>query len=257
MPRHRQEGRPSTPDRVLGVLGGMGPLATADFLTKLVRATEVTTDQEHVPVVMVGDPRIPDRTEALKSGRFEEVSAALLERIAKLKAAGADAVAIPCNSAHAWYGSLKQQSDLPIIHIADASIEVLRQRKLRSGLVTVWATPATRAGGFYPPKLSAAGFTYLETPDELIEKSIMPAIRSVKAGKSDRAREELQPAIDFAEEAGAEQAILACTELPLAAEGVTREKLGFVDTSDALADACITWWRTGRVLGSPAQERGE
>ena len=239
---------------MLGVIGGMGPLATVDFLSKLVRATDVTTDQEHVPVIAVSDPRVPDRTQALEDGRFEEVAEALLERMAKLEAAGADAVAIPCNSAHYWFDALRERSNLPIIHIADASVSILRGKAAGGKPVTVWATPSTLAGGFYEMKLREGGFDYAPTPQELIRDCVMPAIRKVKSGKLDEAREELAPAIEFAEKEGIGQAILACTELPLALQGVSRERLGFVDTSDALAAACIRWWRTGE-LPCPNSER--
>src|SRR5690348_9432433 len=85
--------------RVLGVLGGMGPAATADFYMKLVRATPATCDQDHIPVVVVGDPRILDRSRAIEIGAESNVLSGMLQGVRHLEGVGVDAIAIPCNTA--------------------------------------------------------------------------------------------------------------------------------------------------------------
>ena len=85
----------------LGVLGGMGPLATADFLRKLVRKSRADTDQEHIPVLLYGDCTTPDRTASIVAGGPSPLPQ-LLDGIRFLNRNGARAICIPCNSAHAW-----------------------------------------------------------------------------------------------------------------------------------------------------------
>jgi aspartate racemase len=225
----------------------MGPLATVDFLGKLVRLTGAATDQEHIPVILIGDPRILDRTEAVAEGKFDEVTQALVDRFTKLELAGVDAVAIPCNTAHCWYDAITAQSKLPIIHIADASVAALQPPAAENRNVTLWGTPAALAGGFYEPRLAAAGYHYVTTPDDIIRNSVMPAIRSVKASRMQDARAHLLPAIAFAEQSGARQVILGCSELPMAFEDLDQARLSYVDTNEALAAACVAWWRTGDI----------
>src|SRR6186713_3023570 len=103
------------PSRVLGVLGGMGPLATVDFLKKLIEETPASRDQEHVPVIAYSVPQIPDRPSAI-IGQGESPLPQMLEGIHTLKRADAKAVAIACNTAHFWYDDLVRQGGLPILH---------------------------------------------------------------------------------------------------------------------------------------------
>src|SRR4051812_14632246 len=103
--------------RVLGVLGGMGPLATVDFLKKLIEETPATRDQDHVPVVVYSVPQIPDRPGAILEAT-ESPLPAMLEGVRVLKGAGAAALAIACNTAHYWYDELSAEG-VPVVHIAD------------------------------------------------------------------------------------------------------------------------------------------
>ena len=107
---------------MLGILGGMGPLATADFYAKLIAQTPAARDQDHVPVVIYAVPQVPDRTAALLRGGATPVPA-LLAGLRTLVAAGAQAIAMPCNTAHAWFDELAAQSPVPLLHIADAAAD--------------------------------------------------------------------------------------------------------------------------------------
>ena len=86
---------------MIGVLGGMGPAATLDFMAKLLRLTPAERDQDHVPLVVVSDPRVPDRVGPILRGRGESPLAALQAGVRRLERAGARCIAIPCHTAHA------------------------------------------------------------------------------------------------------------------------------------------------------------
>ena len=122
---------------VLGVLGGMGPLATVDFLQKLIEETPATRDQEHVPVVAYSVPQMPERPPAIV-GNGESPLPHMLEGVLTLKRAGAKAVAIACNTAHFWYDDLVRDGGLPILHIADAACASLGDAR-RVGLLERFA----------------------------------------------------------------------------------------------------------------------
>src|SRR5438552_677133 len=108
----------------LGVLGGMGPLATAHFLRRLVELTPATRDQDHVPVVVWGDSTIPDRVGPI-FGRGEPPLPAMVDGLNVLADAGATMVAIVCNTAHHWYREMMDVSSRPILHIAEAALREL------------------------------------------------------------------------------------------------------------------------------------
>ena len=106
--------------RLLGVLGGMGPLAGIDFLAKLIAATPADRDQDHVPVILYSVPQISCRVEAVL-GSGPSPLPAMAAGLDVLAGAGAEAVAIACNTAHHWYDDLARTSRVPILHIADAA----------------------------------------------------------------------------------------------------------------------------------------
>ena len=108
---------------LLGVLGGMGPLATVDFMHKLVQEMPAAIDQEHVPVVAWNVAQIPDRQKFL-AGTGESPLPAMLEGLQRLVAAGATRIVIPCNTAHNWFDALAAESSVPLIHIVDATLNV-------------------------------------------------------------------------------------------------------------------------------------
>jgi aspartate racemase len=110
--------------RLLGVLGGMGPLAGTDFVAKLIRATPAARDADHIPVLLWSVPQVPDRLAAM-DGRGDSPVPMLVDALHRMAACGVDRVAIACNTAHYWYGELVAAGGLPILHIADAAAEAV------------------------------------------------------------------------------------------------------------------------------------
>src|SRR5215831_17178870 len=102
--------------KVLGVLGGMGPLASAHFMVRLTLLTPADRDQDHIPTVLWSDPRIPDRTVEDPTGDADPLPW-LRRGISGLRDAGCGAIAIPCNTAHRWYDAMRNSTPLPILHI--------------------------------------------------------------------------------------------------------------------------------------------
>ena len=146
---------------LVGVLGGMGPLATVDFLAKLVEESPATRDQEHVPTVVWSVPQVPDRQQAM-AGTGSSPLPAMLAGIARLNAAGATRIAIACNTAHHWFDALAAASEAPLIHIVDATLAALGPVPA-AGPVGLIATRGLVASGLYQRydawAVGAAAFT--------------------------------------------------------------------------------------------------
>src|SRR5690606_663852 len=106
---------------LVGILGGLGPAATVDFYAKVVAATRAASDQDHVRLIIDGDPSVPDRSASV-SGRGESSAPALVAKARRLAAAGAEVLAMPCNSAHAYEAEIRQAVDLPFISIVDEAV---------------------------------------------------------------------------------------------------------------------------------------
>ena len=227
---------------MLGVLGGMGPAATVDFMAKLIRLTSVARDQDHLPLVVVSDPRVPDRVAPIVDGRGASPLPVLLSGIAALERAGAEAIAIPCHTAHYWYEQLAAATALPILHIVDAVLAELARLEVPRGPLGLLATEATLKARLYQGPLTAAGHPPLEPLPGVMAECVLPAIALVKQDRATEAAPLLGRAVDHLNAAGAAHVLLACTELPIALAAAPLP--GCIDATEALARACLAWWRT-------------
>jgi aspartate racemase len=232
--------------QLVGVLGGMGPLATVDFMQKVILSTPASRDQDHIPMVVYSVPQIPDRVSAIAAGT-DEPFPAILAGLRILERAGAQLIVMPCNTAHAWYDRLAASTDLDIVHMADA---VRRKVGDRPETIALMATAATVRAGFYQRYLGD-GHRKIIVPPEPVQDLLNAAIRAVKAAEASQARDFMQQAGEAMLDAGADRMLLACTELPLAARGTTFEGQ-CLDATQCLAEACIALATSGAV--PPATE---
>lgn len=227
----------------LGVLGGMGPLATAHFLRRLVELTQAARDQDHVPVIAWGDSTIPDRVGPI-FGRGESPLPAMLEGLEVLTDAGATLVAVVCNTAHHWYDMMARATALPILHIAEAALAELPAGNGPVGLI---ATRGTLASGFYQARLAALGRSVIVPDDAEQDTLVLPGIATVKAGWTEEAAGLFRRAGAALATRGAAALVLACTEVSVA--WPSDAAIPVVDATDALARACIAAYRREVAAG--------
>ncbi|MCE3000177.1 MAG: aspartate/glutamate racemase family protein [Betaproteobacteria bacterium] len=233
----------STAGPLLGVLGGMGPLAAADFLKKLAEETPAQRDQEHIPYVAWGVPQIPDRPPAI-TGNGESPLPAMLEGVRALRRAGATAIAIACNTAHYWHAELERDGGLPVLHIADAACTELEARGIRDGRIGLIATEGTLQAGFFQKRFAARGLECLISNREDRDALVLPAIAAVKANRLQAAHELAVAAVTRLRQAGARSIVLACTETPVAIDHAPHPVAAHcIDATRALARACVAWHR--------------
>ena len=223
---------------IIGILGGMGPAATADFYGKLVAMTPVRRDQEHLRTVIWSDPTIPDRTEALLN-RGPDPTPYLLNGCRVLREAGATVIAIPCNTAHAFVPRIAEQAGLPIVHMIDEVARHLAAAEPPVRAVGLLATAGTLQTGLYQESLDLVGIKILLPDPESQDAEVMTAIRAIKAGeRGARVAEPLRRAAARLVDLGAQVVIAGCTEIPL---GLSPEDLEvpLLDPAVVLAAALI------------------
>lgn len=201
--------------KTIGIIGGMGPLATCDLMKKIIEQTDAACDQEHIRIYVDNNTNIPDRTAAILRGG-EDPRPALTESAKKLQQMGADMLIMPCNTAHYFVDDVRSAVSIPVLNMQQETAAQLLQQGITT--VAVLATDGTVQSGLYDHALKAAGIVPVY-PDETQQKLVMSVIYDyVKAGKTYTAVENIHAMIASLQEKGAQGLILGCTELPIAFE---------------------------------------
>jgi aspartate racemase len=242
----------------VGVVGGVGPAATVDFMQKIVRNTPAARDQDHIKVLVEQNPQIPDRTENL-IGSGADPTVSLYATCKKLEAGDADIIAIPCNTAHAFIERIQPYLNVPIVNMLTETAGYLRKRFPALREVGLLATSGTIASGVYERALNDSGFAQV-TPEPALQARVMNAIygpRGVKAGMtSGECMDDIVAACDALIDRGCEVIILGCTELPLLLPQGERVSASgrtawLTDPTDILAKRCVAYAR-GEPVPEPA-----
>ena len=205
-------------EKVIGILGGMGPEATVSLFRRIVEVTGATRDQDHIRIIIDNNPKIPDRTPAILGGGESPVPL-MVSTARNLEHAGADFIVIPCVSAHHFIDSLQEAISIPILSIVDAVIAELGRNSPTLDTVGLLATSGTITGGHFQRGLEEAGYVVKVPVSSDQEKLVMEAIygdRGIKAGfLSAENRSKLMEASRRLMEMGAQGIIGGCTEVPL------------------------------------------
>lgn len=232
--------------RRVGILGGMGPQATILLMQKVLDATPATDDADHIPLIVDQNPQVPSRIRRLIEGTGEDPGPVLADMARRLVAAGAQALAMPCNTAHHYAAEIRAATPVPFIDMVDLSV---RHAALMAGpkaTVGILASPAVRRIGLFDAPLAALGVQPLYHPDE---DALLSAIRLVKArGPVPEARATLGAASDALLRRGALVQMIACTEFSLLADA-TADGVTAFDTLDILV-AAIRDFASGGTSGN-------
>jgi aspartate racemase len=237
----------------IGVVGGVGPLATVDFMEKVVTLTEAQRDQDHIKMIVEQNPQIPDRTEHLLH-QGTDPTIALFATCKKLEAAEADLIAIPCNTAHAFVERIQSHLRIPVLNMLDEAMAQIAGR-YAGQLVGLLATSGTVESGVYAEAASRAGVQIM-LPDADHQALVMESIygaEGVKAGFIEgKCRADLRAAIDHLAQRGAGVILLGCTELPLLfpqteSFGAADHVVALLDPTLLLASACVRHARAAQI----------
>jgi aspartate racemase len=225
--------------KIVGVIGGMGPEATVEFLRRLVAATPARDDSDHLHVVTDSNPKIPSRIAALIEGDGEDPAPVLCDMARRLEAYGADFLVMPCNTAHYYLPAIARAVAVPLLDMVTLSIERLGAPGDKPARVGVLASPAVRLVGLFETRLAAAGcMTVWPEPED--EAALLGIIRAVKAGGVEaRHRKHYADIIARMKDLGADAFLVACTELSILETPAEAEGLGVIDTLDVLVEATI------------------
>lgn len=219
----------------LGVIGGLGPMATAYFMELLTRMSDAKTDQEHMEVLIYSKPTIPDRTKYILGESGESPLPVMLDVGEKLRDAGAELLAIPCITAHYFHADLEKALGIPVINcLSETAAYLAREGKTCAGIM---ATDGTVRSGLLQDALRACGVRSI-VPEKESQRKVMAMIYDeIKAGKPVNMAKFRQVSAELFER-GAQVILLACTELSL----IKKENelsAGYLDVLEVIARCAV------------------
>ncbi|MBS3920797.1 MAG: aspartate/glutamate racemase family protein [Deltaproteobacteria bacterium] len=205
-------------EKIIGIIGGMGPEATIDLFTKIVKGIKVKKDQDHLRILIDNNPKIPDRTLAIQ-GKGPSPLPQLIQSAKLLEKAGADFIVIPCVTAHYYYDPLQGKVNIPILHIVTETVNHIKKRLKGVRKIGLIATTGTIQTGLFQEALSAIGINSLLLDPAVQKEWVMEAIygeKGIKAiGPSEGSRYLILEVSQKFLKQGAQAIIAGCTEIPL------------------------------------------
>lgn len=205
-------------EKIVGILGGMGPEATIDFFTKIVKGTRVRKDQDHLRILIDNNPKVPNRTLAIQ-GMGPSPLPQLVRSAKVLEAAGADFIAIPCVTAHHFHAPLQKKVRIPILHIVEETKKHIGSRFKGMDRIGLLATTGTIRSGLFQKAFSPSGIEIILPSPESQRKKVMEAIFGKggikETGPSEKSKRLILQASRELIRQGARAIIAGCTEIPL------------------------------------------
>ncbi|MFZ1661108.1 MAG: amino acid racemase [Paracoccaceae bacterium] len=217
--------------RRVGILGGMGPEATVLLMRKVLEAVRAQDDADHIPLVVDQNPQVPSRIAFLIEGRGEDPGPILAGMARRLQEAGAEALAMPCNTAHHFAPSIRDVTTVPFLDMVEAATDQAALMVGNARCVGILASPAVRKIGLFDRAFAGRNVTPLYAANE---DATLAAIRQIKSvGDLDQARAVLRATSQELHDRGAVVQMIACTEFSLIAEATAPGVKAF-DTLDTL-----------------------
>lgn len=196
----------------LGVIGGMGPEATAYFYEEVIRHTKAVRDQEHLDMIILSHASMPDRTKAIRTGESRKLLGAMERDVQTIEMTGAENIAIPCNTSHYFYDQIQEMTQIPIIHMPRETIRYAKEHFENVKRIGIMGTDGTVSAGIYKKECEALGIEEI-VPSEKRQKDVMSLIYDdVKAGKKGDYHKFERVMEEFIKK-DCDVVILACTEI--------------------------------------------
>ncbi|HSP01184.1 MAG TPA: amino acid racemase [Thioalkalivibrio sp.] len=232
----------------VGILGGMGPEATVDLMSRIIKATPAKDDRDHIRMLVDNNPQVPSRIEALEEGGGASPVPCLQAMARRLALWGVDLLAMPCNTAHYYHPQIQQAVAIPVLNMLDLSATAVRQRCPEARTVGLLASTASVRLKLYAPALGRQDLQLL-TPATEVQEALMSAIRQIKAGVNPNGVvSTLQQTADSLIQAGADVLLVACTELSIVSDRL-RVARPWLDSAQILAEAVVRHARPDEVTG--------
>lgn len=231
---------------VLGVVGGVGPLATAYFMQLLIERTPAQSDQEHIPVVVINDPQIPDRTAFILNRLEPDPLPEMVAVARRLETFGADYLAVPCNTAHYFYEALSHAVDIPVLNIVEETARTIAEQVQTPAKIGLMATEGTVFSGVYSMWCEPLGIEVV-VPDAEGQQVINTLIYDKVKANQPYDEQDMVRVAQSLFDVGCDAVVTGCTELSVIFQGMREKPERMYDSLEILADRCVEKYLSERA----------
>ena len=225
-------------EKIVGIIGGMGPEATVDLMARIIKVTPAVDDVDHIRMIVDNNPKVPSRIKALIDGNGESPTPYLQEMARRLESWGVDFLAMPCNTAHHYHLDIQKAVTIKVLNMIDLTVESVTEQYpdlKRAGLLA--STAVIRLKLFERP--FTAKKVVVQTPADRYQMGIMHAIKKIKASNyGSEVVDAIQLAADDLVDKGAEVLLVACTEISIISNQIA-STVRIFDSAQILAESIV------------------
>ena len=219
-------------EKIVGILGGMGPEATVDLMQRIIRLTPALDDMDHIRCIVDNNPKVPSRIKAIIEGDGEDPGPCMADMGRRLESWGADFLVIACNTAHYYYDAVQNAVKIPVINLIDLVSNHVKVNFPEHDKVGILASPAVAMTGLYTKRFKKLGVEDI-WPDPDYQESLFNIIKEVKKGNiNSNVQNDYTKVCENLLNKGAKIAIIACTELSVLGGGLP---INTIDAAQVLA----------------------
>ena len=239
---------------VVGVIGGMGPDATVELMRRVIRVTPATDDVDHIHLIVDNNPKVPSRIAALVKGDGENPAPVLARMAARLEMAGADVLAIPCNTAHAYLDNIRSVVTIPVMDMIGSTVERIATMSLKSRSVGIIASTAVLNTGLYETAFKSYSLELIYPKDQADVMSLIAKAKGAAVDVKNLVR--YQEIIKSLTNSGVDLILVACTDLSVITNSSLEINVPVIDALDVLVDEIINFSK-GAVRASQQHDVGD
>ena len=237
----------SKQEKIVGILGGMGPDATVDLMQRIIKLTPAQDDADHIRCIVDNNPKVPSRIKAIIEGDGEDPGPCMADMGRRLEAWGADFLAIACNTAHFYYDAVQQAVNIPVINLIELVAFHVNDNFPNHRKIGMLASPAVAMTGLYTQQFIRMGIEDI-WPDPDHQACLLRVIKAVKKGNTDpTVRDDYRKVCQNLKQNRAEIVLIACTELSALGEDLP---LSALDAAEILAAEIVQLATNRKRLGN-------
>lgn len=224
-------------EKIVGIMGGMGPEATIDLFARIVEETHAKHDEEHLRIIIDNNPKMPSRQDAIMNGGESPVPA-MIATAENLKRAGADFIIIGANTAHYFFDEVAAGVDIPFLHIINEAVKETIKQVPNIKKVGVLATTAAMKTKLYEKCCSKFNVEVVNIPSEIQDKIHSSIFKFKYEGLTQDVLNMMMEGVTYLEQNGAQALIMGCTEIPVILKG-QQFNLPLIDPNDVIAKVAV------------------